>query len=169
MQINCTETPERNFYMDMNVTTLEPMYIVGITMRTDNTRAHEDIPAHWGKWIEGAWNAKIKNTVDNEIVAVYYDYDSDYTGPYSFVLGRRVASLDAVPEGAVALTIPSGTYGKVVAQGPMPAGLVKTWQQIWQDDADTPRAYTYDFEIYPADGTMPDQIPVLLALKNEPK
>ena len=79
---------------------------------------------------------------------VYTDYSSGFTGPYTALLGAKVASLDYVPEGLTGLSFNGGVFEKFVADGDMPQALSDTWQKIWALDDMLGRTYTYDFEVY---------------------
>jgi len=79
-------------------------------------------------------------------VALYCDYEGDYTQPYSLVIVCPVSSLDNIPEGMVAKTIPAGSYAVFRAIGEYPASLIETWGNIWQTELK--RTYTGDYEFY---------------------
>ena len=55
-------------------------------------------------WTQGIVE-KIPNRESDFIHAVYMDYESDYTGDYTLVLGCRVKSSDDVPVSMVAVNI----------------------------------------------------------------
>jgi len=90
----------------------------------------------------------------DEIVAVYFDYESDYRGQYSFIVGHKVSSLDNAPEGMGGVIVRGGRYLRFPVEGPMPAALVEAWKAIWQFFDLSPeyeRAYATDFEIHRSD------------------
>jgi len=84
------------------------------------------------------------------VETIYTDFESDYTGKYTAIIGHKVATLDAIPIGMVSKTIPSGKYQSFIAKGTMPAAVGITWQQIWAKGKTLNRAYQADFEIYGA-------------------
>jgi len=90
--------------------------------------------------------SQISNTLDGDVLAVYYDYEGDHTKPYSYFIGCRVPPDTRTPEGLDVLTIPESIYQIVKAKGKMPDCVVSAWQQIWVSDY--PRAYQFDFEVY---------------------
>ena len=75
--------------------------VIGIECRTSNNPedAPRDIPRQWEKFYRENVLQKIPNKVSEEVIALYCDYDGDYTQPYSLVLGCFVTSLDQIPHG----------------------------------------------------------------------
>ena len=82
----------------------------------------------------------------------YTDYESDYNGDYTYLIGEEVSSYTDIPDGLEILTIPSQTYAKFTAgPGAMPGVLRNAWKDIHGlSDADFggARRYHTDFEIY---------------------
>jgi len=82
----------------------------------------------------------------------YTDYESDYTGAYTYFIGEEVSSLEDIPEGLDILSIPSQKYVQFTTKpGPMPTVLIDAWQEIWKmsaEDLGGTRRYHTDFEIY---------------------
>ena len=93
---------------------------------------------------------QIPNKIGKEIYAIYMDYESDYLGKYTTVIGYKVADLENIPEGLVGKTIKSGQFQKFVAKGPISTAVPETWQQIWNQEQSINRSYRADFEIYGA-------------------
>lgn len=123
--------------------------VIGIECRTSNTleAGPYDIPKHWEKFYKDDIMNRIPNKTSNEIIALYCDYEGDYTQPYSLVIGCQVSSIDDIPEGMVAKTIPSGSYAIFRAIGKHPNALIETWGHIWQQ-TNLKRTYTGDYEVY---------------------
>lgn len=123
--------------------------VIGIECRTSNASeaGPHDIPKHWEKFYQENTISKIPNKASNEVIALYCDYEGDYTQPYSLVIGCPVSSLDDIPEGMVAKTIPAGAYAIFRATGEHPKVLIETWGQIWQQQ-NLDRTYTGDYEVY---------------------
>lgn len=144
------------------------LVIVGIECRTSNSpeAAPKDIPKHWERFISENIAARISHKSSNDIIALYCDYEGDYTKPYSLVIGCAVNSIDAVPEGMVVKKIPAGSYAAFQAVGKHPETIVKTWGDIWSE-ASLSRTYTGDYEVY-GEGFFsksPQEIPVFIAVK----
>lgn len=141
--------------------------VVGIECRTSNAAedASQDIPQLWGRFHSEDVINQIPNKASYEVIALYCDYEGDYTQPYSLVIGSPVTSLDNIPEGMVSKTIPGGSYAVFNAVGEYPASLVETWGNIWKTDLK--RTYTGDYELYGEKFTSgsPKEVEVLIAIE----
>ncbi len=129
---------------------IQPFKIIEISVRTTNENGNgaEDIGALWGKFISENIAGKISNKESEEIYAVYTDYESDYTGKYTTVIGQKVSTLKTIPEGCVGREFQGGSYKKFMAKGAMPQAIVESWKDIWAKDKVLNRRYTADFEVY---------------------
>lgn len=123
-------------------------FFIGLELRTDNQKCSEEMPAHKDKFFSQNVLAKIPNKINSNILAVYTDYEGDFTKPYSWILGAEVSSLDEIPEGLVGKVIPASRYAIYTTKGEFPQGLIAAWQAIWQSNLS--RSYTTDFELYSA-------------------
>lgn len=107
-----------------NFTVVEkpPILLVGIQCKTSNApeQGPHDIPRLWGKFYGEDIVNQIPNKISHEVIALYCDYEGDYTQPYSVVIGCPVLSLEHIPEGMVAKTIPEGTYAVFRVTGDHP-------------------------------------------------
>lgn len=123
--------------------------VIGIDCRTSNgpESGLKDIPKLWERFYSEDIIAQIPNKVSNEVMALYCDYEGDYTKPYSVVIGCCVSSIDTIPKGMVAKTIPASSYAVFKVSGEFPASLIEMWGNIW-NQADLDRTYTGDFELY---------------------
>lgn len=125
--------------------------IIGISTRTTNNngQAAQDIEALWLKFWGQNIQEQIPNKVSEEIYAVYTDYETDFTGYYTTIIGLPVSSLANIPKGFVGLTIETDNYLKFVSKGKMPEAVVNTWLEIWgNEELNTKRAYKADFTIH---------------------
>lgn len=141
--------------------------VVGIECRTSNApeAGPRDIPQHWGRFYSEGIVGKIPNKISDDIIALYCDYEGDYTQPYSFVIGCPVNSVDSIPEGMVAKIIPAGSYGVFHAVGEYPASLIETWGNIWQQ-SNLKRTYTGDYEFYGDKfSASPKEVEVFIAIE----
>jgi predicted transcriptional regulator YdeE len=138
-------------YEEMNNQTIQKFYIVGISTRTtnENGQSAKDIEALWGKfWGEEIQN-KIPNKVNNDIYAVYTNYETDYTGAFTTIIGLPVSSLENIPKGFVGITIETAVYDKFISKGKMPEAVFNTWLEIWgNSELNLKRAYKADFTIH---------------------
>lgn len=121
-------------------------FFIGLELRTNNEECALSMPAHKDKFFNENVSAKIPNKVDGNILALYTDYEGDYTKPYSWVLGCEVSSLDEIPSGLVGKVIPESQYAVFTTRGEFPQGLIAAWQAVWKSNL--PRSYTSDFELY---------------------
>ncbi len=143
--------------------------IVGIKCRTSNApeAGPYDIPKHWEKFYVDNIVDKIPNKTSNEIIALYCDYEGDYTQPYSLIIGCRVSSIDDIPQDMVAKIIPSGSYALFSAIGEHPKSLIETWGDIWQQ-LSLKRTYTGDYEVYGNKfSNSPQEVEVYIAIEQE--
>lgn len=143
--------------------------VIGIECRTSNAPEDgpHDIPRLWGQFYSEDIINKIPNKTSNEIIALYCDYESDYTRPYSLVIGCSVTSLESIPEGMVAKIIPSGSFAVFHAIGEYPTSLIETWSTIWQTRLN--RTYTSDYEFYGEkfSSGSPQEVEVYIAIEKE--
>lgn len=122
---------------------------IGLELRTNNEECSLAMPAHKERFFKENTLSKIPNKINGNILALYTDYEGDYTKPYSWILGCEVSSLDQVPEGLVGKIIPESRYAVFTTQGEFPQGLIAVWQEVWK--LDLARSYTSDFEVYRSD------------------
>lgn len=142
----------------METTTINQFYIIGVAVRTTNQGGQSgvDIPQLWHKFMSEQRISKIPGRVKDTVYAVYTDYESDYTQPYTTILGCRVENLDRIPESFTGITVHTGPYLTFTAKGKMADNIVfAEWTKIW--NTDLPRAYTADFEVYDERSSNPDK------------
>ncbi|WP_296313107.1 GyrI-like domain-containing protein [Winogradskyella sp. UBA3174] len=133
----------------MNNQIIEKFSVIGISVRTtnENGQSAKDIEALWGKfWGEEIQN-QIPNKIKDDIYAVYTDYETDFNGPYTLIIGLTVNTLENIPEDFVGITIKKNTYQKYVSKGKMPKAVLATWMEIWQNK-DLNRTYNADFTVH---------------------
>jgi predicted transcriptional regulator YdeE len=140
-----THFKEENTMQSPEVVQKPAILVIGINCRTSN--AKETGPQLWGRFYSEDILSQIPNKVSNEVIALYCDYEGDYTQPYSVVIGCPVSSIDTIPEGMVAKTIPASSYAVFRAIGEHPKALIETWGNIWKQPK-LERTYTGDFELY---------------------
>ncbi len=122
-------------------------YFIGLELRTNNQECSATMPAHKERFFQENILEKIPHKVGSDLLALYTDYEGDYTQAYSWILGAEVSSLDEVPEGLVGKVIPASQYAVFPTQGAFPEGLIAAWQEVWKSDLS--RLYSSDFELYP--------------------
>lgn len=128
--------------------TKDTFKMIGIVTRTTNVNAQAslDIPKLWDKFYKENILDRIPNKKNNQVLALYTDYEGDYLQPYNVMIGCEVTSLEDVPPGMASKIIPTSDYTILKAQGKFPDCLVQTWQKIWESDLK--RSYHNDFEVY---------------------
>ena len=129
---------------------MENFKIIGISTETtnQNNQAASDLGKLWQQfYLEEIFN-KIPNKESNDIYAVYTDYESDYTGKYTAIIGQRVSTLNIIPDGLVGREITNEKLLKYKAKGEMPQAVVAIWKEIWEDNIALYRTYNADFEVY---------------------
>lgn len=135
--------------MDYVVEHQDKKFFIGLELRTNNEECSVAMPAHKDRFFKENILSKIPNKINGNILALYTDYEGDYTKPYSWILGCEVSSLDEVPEGLVGKVISESKYAVFTTQGEFPQGLIAVWQDIWKSGLQ--RLYTSDFEVYRSD------------------
>jgi predicted transcriptional regulator YdeE len=134
----------------MNKLELEGIRLIGLSlpMKTSNEMGKSSIDCGnlWRKFEKENYADKIPNKLSDEIVAVYHQYEGNYTRPFSYFIGCKVDADTKIPEGLDSLLIPKGLYQINIAKGQMPDCVINTWKEIW--NSDIPRAYQADFEVY---------------------
>jgi len=135
----------------MNHQPIDEFNIIGISIRTTNQKgqASKDIETIWSRF----WNEKIQEQIPNKlhenIYAVYTDYETDFSGPYTTIIGLPVSSLAIIPKGFVGITVKKAVYRKFVSKGKMPDAVVNTWMEIWENNKlNQARTYKVDFTIH---------------------
>jgi predicted transcriptional regulator YdeE len=144
--------------MEKETLHINEMKLVGLKTITCNQDEADPLKAKIGNLIMNQYYGrevpdKILNRKNpGKTFGIYTDYESDYTGKYTYIVGEEVASIEDINADLVSKIIPSGTYIKFTTDyGEMPKVLVEVWQQIWQmNDRDLggKRNYKADFEIY---------------------
>jgi predicted transcriptional regulator YdeE len=127
---------------------LPQFYIIGISVRTSNQngQSQKDIGELWADFMNGKVADKIPNKVSNDIYCVYTDYENDYKGAYTTILGCKVKSLDSIPGGLMGKSISAEKYHVFTSTGKLPDCIVETWEEIWKSATD--RKYIADFDVY---------------------
>lgn len=143
--------------MKKNTIALSEIKLVGITCQTSNINEADllgrKIPDIINKYFsDPLFNQNINFEQSSELYSVYTNYESDYSGNYTYFFGRKVLSFDGIPEQFETLKIPTQNYIKFTTEsGVMPNIVIEAWQKIWamtSDDLGSERAYIADFEIY---------------------
>ena len=143
--------------MQSSSTQLAEINLIGITIRTNLEAESNPETAKITPCVQRYFHQQLFEKIPHRkkpgtTYCVYTEYESDYTGAYTYFIGEEVSSLENVPNGLETLTIPSQNYVKFTTEpGPMPSVLVGSWKKIWQmspEDLGGNRRYHTDFEMY---------------------
>lgn len=123
---------------------------IGISVETTNANGQSanDLQKLWERFYSENIPTQIPNKVTDEIYSIYTDYETNYTGKYTCIIGFKVNSLDKIPENLIGREFEGGQFQKFIAKGQMPDAVVETWQKIWQKEGELNRKYEVDFEVY---------------------
>ena len=134
--------------MRFTTTDLKEFDVIGITVRTINQhgRSKKDISELWQKFFRDDIIEQIPNKESNDIYCIYTDYETDFNGPYTTLLGCKVSRLEYIPQGLIGKTIPESKFQLYKSTGKVPDCVLATWRLIWQSDID--RKYLADFDVY---------------------
>jgi predicted transcriptional regulator YdeE len=129
------------------ILTQPPFFVAGIAVRTiNNGQAGKDIKALWDRFFAENILSKIDHKVSGDIYNVYTDYENDYTGYYTAILGCKVSTLVGLKDGFTGVTIPADKYKVHSLGGKGFHKVIDAWQEIW--NTETNRKYTVDFDVY---------------------
>lgn len=146
--------------MQKSLIELNELKLVGITERINTARLFESdsstnpIAATVQKYFHNALYENIQNRKNSGTTfCVYTNYESDFTGNYTYFIGEEVTSVGELNGEFESLIIPTQTYIKFTdGPGPMPAVCINMWQAIWGMEKSANlgevRAYIADFEVY---------------------
>ncbi len=141
--------------MQKEITSWQEIKLIGITARTNN--ANEMVPskakigATVHQFFDGTLFSKIPCRKNPGVTwCVYTDYESDFTGDYTYFIGEEVTSFESLPQGFESLTIHPQIYTKFTTE-PEPDAVFAAWLEIWKmtpQDLGGRRVYSADFEVY---------------------
>lgn len=120
--------------------------VVGVSIVTDNAKGTDDINALWERFFKESVGQYVPNKANDNIYAVYSNYEGDHEAPYRLTIGYRVTG-DDTPDNMHRVSIIDQSYAVMSALGPQPQGLIETWKAIWSSE-DLGRTYKTDFELY---------------------
>ncbi|WP_219703608.1 GyrI-like domain-containing protein [Marinomonas lutimaris] len=149
----------------MKQLTLDEKRIVGLSVRTNNVSEMQSETAKIGALHQIFAQ---KTTVNYEkgacLYGVYYQYESDYTGDFSVLVGAEPDYVSSKAE-LEHVDLSAGEYLVFSGEGEMPQVVIDVWGEIWRyfssSDCVYYRAYTADFECY----TSENSVDVYIAVK----
>ncbi|MFA5556170.1 MAG: GyrI-like domain-containing protein [Flavobacteriaceae bacterium] len=114
--------------------------------KNENGQSTKDCGQLWQQFESHKIAELIPNKISNEVYAVYYDYESDESGLFSYFIGCKVTENTHKPEDLDEIIIPEQHYHKEVAKGQMTGCIIDAWKKIWSSDIN--RKFEFDFEVY---------------------
>lgn len=135
----------QNYEVKAGLVEVDAFDVVGISILTDNSKGTDDINALWERFFKESVGQYVPNKVNDNIYAVYSDYEGDHEAPYRLTIGYRVNG-DETPDTMTRVHIIDQDYAVMSATGEQPKALIETWQAIWSGDL--PRSFKTDFELY---------------------
>lgn len=121
--------------------------IKGNKIRTRNGNMEEII---------GLWSQVSEMNLSGNIYAVYFNYESDHTGEFDFLIGNEL--FDSEEE----IILKKDNYLAIEIKEATPEKVGQTWQEIWRNQAIYDRRlFTVDFEEYLPTG----EVTIYLAVK----
>lgn len=132
---------------------IESFKVIGISVETtnENGKAIEDLGALWQKFFHQNVSEKVPNKLSEDVYSLYTDYETDYTGKYTAIIGLRVSSLKSIPEGMIGREFNGGVYKKFITASEESDAVVDVWKEVWAKDKELNRQYTVDFEVHKKD------------------
>ena len=143
--------------MQKTVTELPEIKLLGILCRTNNTAEMNISSAKIAHTIQKYFRQAVGEEIPNRknpgtTYCVYTDYESDFTGDYTYFIGEEVKVGGDSMEGFSSIIIPAQNYAKFTSKpGIMPEVCIDMWQNIWKmksGELGGKRAYLADFEVY---------------------
>lgn len=143
--------------MNKSYIQLDEFKLVGITARTNNANEMNPetakISSTLATYFDNNYAEKIQDRVAPGVTyCVYTDYESDENAEYTYFVGEKVNSFDAIDPVFKTMEIDSQDYLKFdVGPGVMPSICFEAWQEIWKmtsADFGAERRYHADFEVY---------------------
>ena len=143
--------------MQKTVTELPEIKLLGILCRTNNTAEMNISSAKIAPTIQKYFRQAVGEEIPNRknpgtTYCVYTDYESDFTGDYTYFIGEAVKFVGDSMEGFSSIIIPAQNYAKFTSKpGIMPEVCIDMWQNIWKmksGELGGKRAYLADFEVY---------------------
>jgi predicted transcriptional regulator YdeE len=131
--------------------------LVGITVRTQNKSEFDPVTAKISPCVQHYFHQQVAEKIlhrknPGTTFSAFTEYESDYTGAYTYFIGEEVNSIEDLPEGLESHIIPPQTYAKFTTEpASMPNVVINAWKEIWEMSPEVlggKRRYNTDFEIY---------------------
>ena len=82
---------------------VEPFKIMGIQVHTTNQdgQSAKDMGELWGRFYGENVMSQIQDPAGSEVYVIYTNYESDYRGKYTAIIGLKVDTIENTPDGLV--------------------------------------------------------------------
>lgn len=143
--------------MESSIIKLPQIKLIGLKVYTGNQDEFNPDKAQIGRTIQEYCQKYLNqnsNIVNNsKLYSVYFEYESNHKGKYSYLIGQEVEEFLDLPEELTAYIIPSQTYKIFETNtGIMPHVVIDAWKEIWSMEDNLTigcdRSYIADFEAY---------------------
>ncbi len=114
--------------------------------KNENGQSEKDCGELWQNFEANKILELIPGKVSDTVYAVYYDYESDENGLFSYFIGCKVEENTEKPETLDEITVPEQNYYGEIAKGKMTGCITDAWKRIWSSDIK--RKFGFDFETY---------------------
>ncbi|HUH18774.1 GyrI-like domain-containing protein [Albibacterium sp.] len=114
--------------------------------KNENGQSGKDCGELWQYFEENKIAGFIPNKISETIYAVYYDYEQDENGLFSYFIGCKVDENTEKPKSLDEIIIPQQNYHKETAKGQMTGCIADAWTRIWNSNLN--RKFGFDFEVY---------------------
>src|SRR5690606_16674840 len=117
---------------------MEGFELIGLKLnrktKNENGQSAKDCGGLWQHFEVNKTTEIIPNKISTAIYAVYYDYESDENGSFSYFLGCKVEPNTELPRNLDKLSIPAQRYHKEIAKGQMTGCVTDAWKRIWHSN-----------------------------------
>jgi predicted transcriptional regulator YdeE len=101
--------------------------VLGIYARASNADP-QNIGILWRKFQAMGSAGAIEARSDDAVYCVYCEYESDFNGAYTVLIGCAVDAAARVPEGMKKIRIEAGKFAVFEPAGELPTSVIETYQ-----------------------------------------
>lgn len=132
--------------MEYEKINLEKKIVIGYKEHTSNADIGK-IESLWQKALADERFNYMNGRVNNKMIGLYTNYESDLLAPYDFVAGCEVDQSCKPIEGLHQYIIQPGCYAKFIVKGKkLEEEVGMFWKRLWAMELE--RSYQSDFEEY---------------------
>ncbi|CAK79197.1 unnamed protein product (macronuclear) [Paramecium tetraurelia] len=145
----------------LTVIDLPTFTLVGLTRDIIQKEELDPQTGQIGKAYEEYFDMQMNEKIPHRLhpkrtYCMYYEYQNPHDHDeikYKMVLGEMVSEVTNLPEGLIAVTVPAHRFCRFdCGPGPIPKVIIDAWQSLPKlspDELGGTRSYDYDFEVYP--------------------